>query len=345
VARRTRSEQKDATRARLLKVARRAFAEQGYDQVGISAICRAARMTHGALYHHFAGKEELFAAVVAEVFQDLSQRILTAAKARDGWASVEAACAAYLDACADADVQAIVFRDGPRVLRSTFDAVDHAASAPLVMGLLGDWMAEGLLRPRPIAALARLLGAAFAEAGALVSEASDALHVRSQVDSMLAEWLQAFRRAPGETPLQWTTDRLTLKPAILADAVALLREKPESLVLASQERFARGALGLFVATDGQGTLIGAAGLVNDEGNELFAFVAPRLRRQGYGSEMAAAILREASARGIGTVQARADESDPASARLLERLGFVRWSQRGGTVDYVRAQPGPQRPTR
>jgi AcrR family transcriptional regulator len=340
VARRTRSEQKDATRARLLKVARRAFAEQGYDQVGVGAICRTARVTHGALYHHFAGKEELFAAVVAEVFQDLSERILTAARSQDGWGSVEAACAAYLDACADSDVQAIVFRDGPRVLRSTFDAVDHAASAPLVMGLLTDWMARGLLRPQPIAALARLLGAAFAEAGALVSEATDQRHVRGQVDEIIAAWFEAFRRTPGETPLELPTDRLSLKPLTTADADALSQEVPRSLVPASQERFARGELGLFVARDGQGTLMGVSGLVNDEGEVLFTFVDPRLRRKGYGSEMAAAVMREASARGMGPVLARADENDLASARFLERLGFVRWSKRGGTVDYVRAQSTP-----
>ena len=99
-----RAKQRDATRARLLKVARRVFAERGYDETPVGDICKKAKVTHGALYHHFpGGKLELFGAVVAEVFAELGERVGAAVATHQGWEGVRAACDAYLDACADPD--------------------------------------------------------------------------------------------------------------------------------------------------------------------------------------------------------------------------------------------------
>lgn len=356
--RRTRAEQKDATRARLLAVARRAFAEHGYDGVGVGALCRKARMTHGALYHHFSGKEELFAAVVASMFADIAARVRAAARSAEGWSGVEAACDAYLDACAEPDVQRILFRDGPRVLQSTFDDVDRAASAPLVTELLGEWMESGLIRPRPVEALARMLGAAFAEAGALVGEAADRTHARAEVGSLLGDWLSALRRGPGDAPRGLATDRLVLEPWSAADVdalVALFVEEEvrrhlldgrivdsgwvSDTVRASEARFARGDVGMYAARNGDRELVGVVGLaeLRSREAELVVAVAPAFARRGFGTEMSIAVLREAGARGAPSVRAGADRANAASLRLLEKLGFVRWADHGGTFDYVRAR--------
>src|SRR5919201_3309176 len=72
---RTQAERSEATRAALMTAARRLFARRGYAAVGTEELVRAARLTRGALYHHFGGKRELFEAVYAEVEQDLARRI------------------------------------------------------------------------------------------------------------------------------------------------------------------------------------------------------------------------------------------------------------------------------
>jgi AcrR family transcriptional regulator len=48
------------TREHILQVAGRLFLQSNYDGVSIQDITRAAGMTKGALYHHFASKEQLF---------------------------------------------------------------------------------------------------------------------------------------------------------------------------------------------------------------------------------------------------------------------------------------------
>jgi len=53
-----------ATRAALVDGARRLFAARGYADVAIDEIVAGARVTKGALYHHFDDKQALFRAVV-----------------------------------------------------------------------------------------------------------------------------------------------------------------------------------------------------------------------------------------------------------------------------------------
>jgi len=65
----------DVTRAELLRVARGLFAERGYASVGTEEIVRAANVTRGALYHHFADKKDLFRAVHEQVEGELMEAI------------------------------------------------------------------------------------------------------------------------------------------------------------------------------------------------------------------------------------------------------------------------------
>ena len=73
------AEQSEATRRALLKVARRLFAKRGYAGTPIEEIVRGARVTRGALYHHFEGKQDLFRAVFEEMEAELSEQVAEAA--------------------------------------------------------------------------------------------------------------------------------------------------------------------------------------------------------------------------------------------------------------------------
>lgn len=344
----SRAEQKDATHARLLRVARRVFVRHGYDAASIALVCREAKVTHGALYHHFPSKDALFAAVVGAVFSSVAERVSSAAASEHGWAQVEAACAAYLTACSDPEVQSIVFRDGPRVMaRADFDAIDHAVNAPLVDGLIQGWMSQGLLAPWPVSLLARTLGAAFAEAGLLIREAEAPEHVHAQLSQLLMSWVSVLRRAPEPSAApRLPTARLLLYPWSPADVAALqsLLSRPEiarqlfeggagldAAIRASVAAFARGELGLWLAKTDGSELIGVAGFIS---GELVVATAPSSTRRGYGFEMAQAVLVEARARKCARIGATVDEANAAALRLLEKLGFVRVGALGSRVEHV-----------
>ena len=56
-----------ATRAHVVEVATRLFAEHGYDGTSVETVQASAGVSRGSLYHHFPGKEALFWAVLEEV--------------------------------------------------------------------------------------------------------------------------------------------------------------------------------------------------------------------------------------------------------------------------------------
>jgi TetR/AcrR family transcriptional regulator len=63
--------------AQILDAAAHVFARKGYDAANVSAICKKARISNGALYKYFKNKEDLFAVTlsrVAVLFQSIAGR-------------------------------------------------------------------------------------------------------------------------------------------------------------------------------------------------------------------------------------------------------------------------------
>lgn len=119
VKRRTQSERSATTRAALVAAARRLFAARGYAAVGTPEISQAAGVTRGAMYHQFADKAALFAAVAEAVEADVTLRLadaVVASGAQDPKAALHAAIDAWLDACEEPEVRQVILLDAPVVL-------------------------------------------------------------------------------------------------------------------------------------------------------------------------------------------------------------------------------------
>src|SRR3954470_4426514 len=107
-----------ATREALIDAALELFTRRGYAGVGTEEIVRRARVTRGALYHHFDDKRDLFRAVheqmEAEVVEAIQQRL--ASFAGDPVEGLAEGVRSYLDACADPSFARITLIDAPAVL-------------------------------------------------------------------------------------------------------------------------------------------------------------------------------------------------------------------------------------
>ena len=112
-----REENTEATRAALLASAQDAFAKQGFGRSSTEAIARAARVSRGAFYHHFADKKALFDAVVISLqimaVDRVSERAL---QENDLWDRLYAGLDAYLEVCMEPVYARIVVRDARAVL-------------------------------------------------------------------------------------------------------------------------------------------------------------------------------------------------------------------------------------
>src|SRR5882757_7124899 len=195
-ARSLKAEQSEATRAALVAVARALFAERGYAAVGTEEIVRTAGVTRGALYHHFAGKKELFEAVYEDVERQLVEQIAASAisSAADPLQALHAGAQAFLDACEDPAVQRIALLDAPSVLGwEQWREIGMRYGFGLVQATVQAAMDAGLIDPQPVQALSHLLLGAIDEGAMLIARADDAGRTRQEVGSSVTRLIDALR--------------------------------------------------------------------------------------------------------------------------------------------------------
>src|SRR5215204_2120248 len=113
----TKTAQTAATKARLERVARELFAGRGFEGVSAEELVASADVTRGALYHHYEGKEGLFAAVVESVMRELhAELVRETAAMTDPLLALERGVGVFLKACSEPAVQRILLVDAPAVL-------------------------------------------------------------------------------------------------------------------------------------------------------------------------------------------------------------------------------------
>jgi AcrR family transcriptional regulator len=110
-----RAEYAEQTRAALLVAAADAFAQDGFTATSITDIASAARVTKGAVYHHFPDKHRLFAAVLDQYNEAAQQQVYDAIGKHptDPWQAALAGLAATLDVCMDPVAARLIYIEGP----------------------------------------------------------------------------------------------------------------------------------------------------------------------------------------------------------------------------------------
>ena len=186
--RRTQAERTAATRALLVGVARKLFAEKGFTEVSTQAIVAAAGVTRGALYHQFDDKAGLFAAVYEEVERDLVTDIarqITDDQPADPLEAMRVGARLFLDRCSAPDVQQIVLIDAPAVLGwDQWRAVGLKYGLGVIEGMLAHAIAEGAIPEQPLRPTAHVLLGALDEAALFVSRATNRDQARTEMDAV-----------------------------------------------------------------------------------------------------------------------------------------------------------------
>ena len=190
-----RQEYAEATRAALVDSARQLFVDRGYPATSIEDVVRSARVTRGALYHHFDTKMDLFIAVFEQVETETMDRLTEALGVIVApWDAALTALDAYLDACLAPAYQRIILQDGPVALGwQRWRALDQQHSIRRLEQIIVVLIDAGELRPQPTALLARIICAAAGEAAFAVSENEDPAKARDQAAHLLRQLFGGLR--------------------------------------------------------------------------------------------------------------------------------------------------------
>lgn len=206
-----------STKRALIDVAEELFTEKGYAAASLDAIVAGARVTKGALYHHFSGKQALFEAVFERVEGDAAKKIQRALRGeKDPWSKASEGLRAFLEVVQEPRYRRVVIQEGPAVLgyerfreqeeRSTFANVLDIVRSVLEAG---KWrLDEPMLQT-----FARIFFGAMSSAGESVATSDDPAAAAERVESaigFLLAGVQALVETGVDLPNAFATGEIEL---------------------------------------------------------------------------------------------------------------------------------------
>jgi AcrR family transcriptional regulator len=188
VAAKTRAEMVEATRAKLIRAARKAFAAKGYAAASMDDLTAEAGLTRGALYHNFGDKKGLLQAVIDQIDAEMLARLRVARdRAETLWLGLLEESVAYIEMALEPEIQRIMLLDGPAALGDPSRWPNQTACLRTTTETIQALIDEGTVAPVDAEAAARLLNGAALNAALWIAAADDP-------HAVFAKAVEAFRR-------------------------------------------------------------------------------------------------------------------------------------------------------
>ena len=158
-----------------MRVARRLFAKKGYHATGTHEIVDEAKITRGALCHHFPRKEDLFLAVFQEVRREwIGDATKETHEAENKWERLRRHMRSFLRSAMTPDVHRIVMIDGPAVLGwKAWREIQALDGLSVITEAIQDGIASRTIRPQAPEPLAYLIIALIEESALMVAYAEN----------------------------------------------------------------------------------------------------------------------------------------------------------------------------
>ncbi|WP_271632761.1 TetR/AcrR family transcriptional regulator [Solicola gregarius] len=191
-----RQEYSSSTRKALLENATRLFTERGYAGTSLDEIVRAARVTKGALYHHYGGKLDLFEDVFERAQKDASKYIARAIrKEKDPWARAQAGLLSFLEVCQEPAYRRLVMQEAPVALGpERVQEAEHGSTYGLVQKIVADLLKDADVDDDLRETFAHVFFGAMRTAGAFVADAEDAERASANVQVVILSVLTGLRQ-------------------------------------------------------------------------------------------------------------------------------------------------------
>jgi len=187
VAKTLRQEHTEHTRLALLAAATRLFADRGYAQTSIDDVVALARVTRGALYHHFSSKQDIFRAVCDAEDHKVVDRVREAASASQAppQERLLVALNTFFTESRDPTYRAIVLREAHEAQVREEGRRYTPAMADLIGGMVRELDRAGVIKTDDPDMLTRMLCATLCEAATAAADEQSKEYATSVVCRML----------------------------------------------------------------------------------------------------------------------------------------------------------------
>ncbi|WP_054045312.1 TetR/AcrR family transcriptional regulator [Alloactinosynnema sp. L-07] len=186
----------ESTRQALVDSAVDLFTKRGYAATSLDAIAKRARVTKGALYHHFSGKQALFEAAFRSVETAVMARLgEVVAGPGAAWDRVLGGLQAYIKICMEPSYQRIAIHEGPVVMgwERWREAEEHL-SYGIVKSALESLIEAREIDEMPVEVTTRILFGALSTGATIIAAADDAKKAAADVMFTITKVLEGLRR-------------------------------------------------------------------------------------------------------------------------------------------------------
>jgi AcrR family transcriptional regulator len=186
----------ESTRQALVDSALDLFTKRGYAATSLDTIVKRARVTKGALYHHFSGKQALFEAVFDAVETATIARLATVVDG-DGsaWERAMAGIQAYVRVCLEPSYQRIVVHEAPVVMgwERWREAEEHF-SYGLVRATVEALVEAGEIEALPVEVTARVLFGSLQAGAETIAGSPEPKKTAAEVTKVITTVMTGMRR-------------------------------------------------------------------------------------------------------------------------------------------------------
>lgn len=186
----------ESTRQALVDSALDLFTKRGYAATSLDMIVKRARVTKGALYHHFSGKQALFEAAFDAVETAAIKRMAVVVDG-DGsaWDNAMAGIHAYVGVCLEPSYQRIVIHEAPVVMgwERWREAEEHF-SYGLVRATVESLVESGEIEPLPVEVTARVLFGALSAGAETIAGSPDPKKTAADVTKTITTVMTGMRK-------------------------------------------------------------------------------------------------------------------------------------------------------
>jgi AcrR family transcriptional regulator len=190
-----------STKRALLDNATQLFAAHGYAGTSLDEVVAAARVTKGALYHHFPSKLALFESVFDRLQEKATREIEKRIDAADDpWERAQIGLEGFLEVCREPQFRRICLQEGPVALGHERWAVAERAASYGIVKRTVDALLDDLGGANELSeAYAAIFFGAIRSSSEYVADADDAEQASAEVLASISGILAGMRLLPSLT--------------------------------------------------------------------------------------------------------------------------------------------------
>lgn len=196
-----RQDYSSSTKRALLDNAADLFTDHGYAGTSLDEVVAAARVTKGALYHHFPSKLALFESVFIRCQDDAKKLIDKKLKSsRDPWERARIGLRTYLDVCREPRYRRICIQEAPVALgHERWQEAERESSYGLVERIVTDLLKDLGDEDMSSETFGIIFYGAMRAAGEFVADSTDPEEASANVEAVIGSILAGIRLLARDT--------------------------------------------------------------------------------------------------------------------------------------------------